>query len=433
MDTKSMKKVCIIGAGASGIAAAKVFKEEGIPYDCYEKGSKIGGLWRYNNDNGHSAAYKSLHINTNKKVMAYSDFPMPEDYPMFPHHSQIVTYFERYAEHFGFLGNITFNTAVSKVNPLKDGSGFEVILEDRSSHFYEYVIVGNGHHWKPKWPKPAFEGVFTGESMHSHSYREVSQLQNKNILIVGIGNSAVDIACEAARLHTGKVTISTRSGAHIVPNWIWSMPLDDLANPLTARLPLWFQRKLLSVTLWLARGRQEDYGVPKPNRPLLSEHPTLSQDLLNIAGRGLVDFKPNISRFEGKSVFFTDGSREEYDLVIFATGYQVSFPFLAHLEEFNVEENQIELFKHVIHPKFDRLLFLGLIQPLGAIMPLAEVQSKWMAKIVNGQYKIPAKDKMLSWIERNRKQMQKRYKKSSRHTLQVDFYKYKGEIIDEIT
>lgn len=428
-----MKKVCIIGAGASGIAAAKVFKEEGILYDCYEKGSKIGGLWRYNNDNGHSAAYKSLHINTNKKVMAYSDFLMPEDYPMFPHHSQIVTYFERYAEHFGFLDNITFNTAVSKVNPLENGSGFEVILEDGSSHFYEYVIVGNGHHWKPKWPKPAFEGVFTGESMHSHSYREVSQLQNKNILIVGIGNSAVDIACEAARLHTGKVTISTRSGAHIVPNWIWSMPLDDLANPLTARLPLWFQRKLLSVTLWLARGRQEDYGVPKPNRPLLSEHPTLSQDLLNIAGRGLVDFKPNISRFEGKSVFFTDSSREEYDLVIFATGYQVSFPFLAHLEEFNVEENQIELFKHVIHPKFDRLLFLGLIQPLGAIMPLAEVQSKWMAKIVNGQYKIPAKDKMLSWIERNRKQMQKRYKKSSRHTLQVDFYKYKGEIIDEIT
>jgi hypothetical protein len=211
------------------------------------------------------------------------------------------------------------------------------------------------------------------------------------------------------------------------------MPLDDLANPLTAKLPLWMQRILLSATLWLARGRQEDYGVPKPNRPLLSEHPTLSQDLLNIAGRGLVDFKPNISHFEGKRVFFTDGSQQEYDLIIYATGYQVSFPFLSHLVEFTITENQISLFKHVVHPKFDKLLFLGLIQPLGAIMPLAEVQSKWIAKIVTGQYKMPSKNSMVNWIESNQKQMQKRYKKSSRHTLQVDFYKYKGEIIDEIT
>ena len=332
-----MKQVCIIGAGSSGITAAKALKEKGISFDCFEKGSKIGGVWRYKNDNGVSSAYKSLHINTNRKVMAYSDFPMPDDYPMFPHHSDIIDYFENYVEHFNLREHITFNTSVIDVVRNADGT-YNVTLDNRQSYDYQYVIVANGHHWNPRFPTPAFKGEFTGEVLHSHYYREAEQVQDKDVLIVGIGNSAVDIACEAARLHTGKVVISTRSGAYITPNWIWSIPFDNLANPLTAKLPLWLQRMLLNTTLWLARGKQEDYGVPKPNRPVLSEHPTLSQDLLNLSGRGLIKFKPNIKEFKGKTVVFEDGTEQSFDMIIYATGYKVTFPFLKHYAEFDVEE-----------------------------------------------------------------------------------------------
>lgn len=427
-----MKKVCIIGAGSTGIVAAKTLKENGIEFDCYEKGSDIGGNWRFNNDNGVSSAYRSLHINTNRRVMAYSDYPMPDDYPMFPHHSHIIKYFEDYVDHFGIRQYITFNTSVEEVTPMPDGT-FSIKLLNGKSIDYQYVIVANGHHWKPRYPTPGFPGGFSGEIIHSHHYKETEQVKDKDVLIVGIGNSAVDIACEAARLHTGKVVISTRSGAYITPNWIWSLPFDDLANPLTAKLPLWLQRKLLAVTLWLARGKQEDYGVPKPKRPLLSEHPTLSQDLLNVAGRGLVSFKPNIKEFTGKTVIFEDGSEQDFDIIIYATGYEVSFPFLNHLPVFDVgETNHIELYRRVVHPEYPNLFFLALIQPLGAIMPLAEVQAKWVAKLINGECKLPSKESMEDSIKQDAEKVKKRYVKSARHTLQVDFHPYKESIEREI-
>jgi len=427
-----MKQVCIIGAGSSGITAAKALKEKGVSFDCFEKGSNIGGVWRFNNDNGLSSAYRSLHINTNRVVMAYSDFPMPDDYPMFPHHSDIIEYFENYVEHFKLYEHITFNTSVTDVIRNLDGS-YKVLLDNRQSFDYQYVIVANGHHWNPRFPTPAFKGKFSGEILHSHHYRESEQLQNKDVLVVGIGNSAVDIACEAARLHTGKVVISTRSGAYITPNWIWSMPFDNLANPLTAKLPLWLQRFLLNTTLWLARGKQEDYGVPKPNRPVLSEHPTLSQDLLNLSGRGLIKFKPNIKEFREKTVIFEDGTEQDFDMIIYATGYKVTFPFLKHYPEFDIEEtNDIRLYKKVIHPDYKNLFFLALIQPLGAIMPLAEIQSKWIAKIIKGESKLPSKEAMQQSIEEDKQKLAQRYKQTPRHTLQVDFFTYKGIIEKEM-
>jgi len=427
-----MKQVCIIGAGSSGITAAKALKEKGITFDCFEKGSNIGGVWRYNNDNGLSSAYRSLHINTNRVVMAYSDFPMPYDYPMFPHHSDIIEYFENYVEHFKLREHITFNTSVTDVIRNSDGS-YKVILDNRQSYDYQYVIVANGHHWNPRFPTPTFKGEFTGEILHSHFYREAEQVQNKDVLVVGIGNSAVDIACEAARQHKGKVVISTRSGAYITPNWIWSMPFDNLANPLTAKLPLWLQRFLLNTTLWLARGKQEDYGVPKPNRPVLSEHPTLSQDLLNLSGRGLIKFKPNINEFRGKTVVFEDGTEQDFDMIIYATGYKITFPFLKHYAEFDIEEtNNIGLYNKVIHPDYKNLFFLALIQPLGAIMPLAEIQAKWIAKIIKGESKLPSKEAMLKTIEVDKQEIAHRYKQTPRHTLQVDFYTYKGIIEKEM-
>ena len=283
------KQVCIIGAGSSGITAAKTLKDNGISFDCFEKGSKIGGNWRYDNDNGLSSAYRSLHINTNRDVMAYSDYFLTRDMPMFPHHSHIVKYFEEYVEHFGLLESITFNNAVLDVTRNENGR-YRVTTEKGEVKDYQSIIVANGHHWNPRYPEPTFPGEFTGESLHVHDYRVPEQIMYKNLLIVGMGNSAVDIACEAAKLHSGRVTISSRSGAYIVPNWFMSMPFDNLANPLTAKLPLVVQRLLLKTSLFLAQGRQEAYGVPLPKRPPLQEHPTLSQELLNLSGRGLIDY-----------------------------------------------------------------------------------------------------------------------------------------------
>ena len=429
-----MKTACIIGAGSSGITAAKALHEQNISFDCFEAGSGIGGNWRFMNDNGMSSSYRSLHINTNRKVMAYADYAMPDHYPMFPHHSNILEYFENYVNHFGFRQHIQFNTKVTTVTKNDDGT-FLVELSNGKTETYQHVLIANGHHWNPRLPEPAFEGTFSGETLHSHFYKTSDQVANKRLLVVGIGNSAVDIACEAARLHTGKVTISTRSGAYIIPNWIWSMPFDDLASPLTAKLPLFLQRVLLRTSLWLARGSQKAYGVPVPKRPVLSEHPTLSQDLLNLTGRGLIQYKGNIKRFEGQNVIFEDGSQEAFDMIVYATGYKVTFPFLKDVsfDDLNIEKtNDLQLYRRVIHPDHENLYFLALVQPLGAIMPLAEVQSKWIAKLISQTCKLPNKADMQADIAKEKQKVIARYSNSPRHTLQVDFHPYRQSVLREI-
>ncbi len=423
-----MQKVCIIGAGASGIAAAKTLHQNGIDFDCFEKGSKIGGLWRYENDNGLSSVYKSLHINTNRDLMAFSDYPMPKDYPMFPHHSLIIDYFEDYVRYFAFGDKITFNTSVVSVSKNTDGS-YHVTTDTGISQDYRAVLVCNGHHWNPRFPSPPFAGNFTGETMHSHYYKTPDIFQGKNVLVVGIGNSAVDIACEAARQYSGKVFISTRSGAYILPNWFWGMPFDKLASPLTSILPFSVQRTLLRLSLWLARGSQENYGVPTPKRKPLSEHPTISQDLLNLTGRGLIKIKPNIKELQCKKVLFDDGTTQDVDLLIYATGYKITFPFFKHesMKTFdNVENNNsLNLYKKMIHPDYAGLYFIGLMQPLGAIMPLSEWQAKWVAQILLGKSIPPSPAEMRHAIEKDKQELQTRYgNHSPRHTLQVDFFSY---------
>jgi cation diffusion facilitator CzcD-associated flavoprotein CzcO len=423
---RSNVKVCIIGAGPSGVTACKILIERGIAYDCFEMGSDIGGVWRFDNDNGRSPAYKSLHINSSKKMTQYSDFPMPDHFPDFPHHTQIYEYLLQYVEHFGLRKHITFQTSVEQVIKQEDNT-YVVKLSNDEQRIYQYVIVANGHHWKPRFPEPPFQGDFSGESMHSHAYRVPDILVGKDVLIVGIGNSAVDIACEAARTYSGKVVISTRSGAYIIPHYLFGRPIGELSKNAPSRLPLWMRRIIFQIVLWLARGNQENYGIPRPSHPILSAHPTVSQDIFSLAGRGRIQFKPDITAFDGREVIFSDGSRQAFDLIIYCTGYKISFPFLGQLlpEWKQIEQtNELPLYKRIIHPEHEGLFFLGLVQPSGAILPTVEAQAAWIAAVIQGQIQVPAKEVMLKDIRQEQEKIQKRFKTSQRHTIQVEFGEY---------
>src|SRR5215475_4359378 len=153
----SSQKVCIIGAGSSGVVAAQVLDARGIPFDCFEKGSQIGGNWRYENDNGMSSAYRSLHINTSRRVMAFKSLPMPDTYPDYPDHFQMAAYFDEVVDRFNLRPRISFGTEVLSVRPASDGAGeWEVTVEGpggRETNTYDAVLVANGHHWDPRWPE----------------------------------------------------------------------------------------------------------------------------------------------------------------------------------------------------------------------------------------------------------------------------------------
>jgi dimethylaniline monooxygenase (N-oxide forming) len=418
----TLPSACVIGAGSSGIAAAKALHERGIPFDCFEKSDRIGGNWVFGNSNGMSSAYRSLHINTSRERMEYSDFPMPKSYPDFPHHTHIAEYFDHYVDHFGFRDRIAFETGVERAERDEEGV-WTITLDSGESRRYDALLVANGHHWDPRWPEPAFPGHFDGTQMHSHYYVENTDFRDKNVLVVGIGNSAMDIAVEASFV-ARKTFLSSRRGAYILPKYLFGRPLDQIGvNAMTPLLPFEFRRAILMAMYRLGVGRVQDYGLPEPDHKLGEAHPTISADFLNRIAHGEMTWRPNVAALEGDSVRFEDGSSEQIDVIVWCTGYKVTFPFFD--EEFiSAPDNDLPLFRRVFKPGVDNLAFIGLLQPLGAIMPLAEAQGRWLASYLRGEYLLPARPEMEADMRRERERMFKRYVASKRHTMQVDFDDY---------
>ncbi len=429
MDTESTARACVVGAGSSGIASCQVLHARGIPFDCFEKGSEVGGNWRYMNDNGMSSAYESLSINTSRRIMEYAAYPMPKSYPDFPTHRQIASYFDAYVDNFGFRDRIRFRTEVTKVERAQ--GGWAVSLDDGTTTTYESVFVANGHHWDARWPEPEFPGEFHGEAIHSHHYKTPEGYEDKNVLVLGIGNSACDIAVETSRV-SRRTFLAMRRGAWIIPKYFGSTPSDELAPEwLSALLPFSVQRSLFMRRILSTNGHPADFGLPTPDHKLGEAHPTISSDLLGRIGHGRVEVKPNIERLEGDSVRFVDGSTEKVDRIVYCTGYRITFPFFDHDLLDPSGDNRIELYRRVVHPDLHGLYFIGLIQPLYAIMPIAERQSEWIADVLEGTVALPGREQMVREIEKDRKAMDRRYVASKRHTIQVDGPPYMRQLARE--
>ncbi len=428
-------RVCVIGAGASGITASKALWDKGVSFDCIEVSDRIGGTWAFGNPNGMSAAYRSLHINTSRQMMAYRDFEMPSDYPDYPHHSLIADYFESYVDHFGFRGRIEFNTAVEHIEPVTPEvagqGGWDVEVSDGSVRHYDSVVVCNGHHWSPRLPNPTFPGTFDGLEMHSHGYIDPTDphdFRGKRVLVVGFGNSAMDIACELSQRGVAeKVVVSTRRGGWVVPHYLLGRPADSFGGKAPRWMPFGLTRAGFELLYRTTVGKVEDFGLPTPDHKIFGAHPTISSEFLPRLGRGDISIKPNIEKLDGSSVHFVDQTSEGFDAIIYCTGYNVEFPFFDR-QLLNPEDNRISLFHRVVPADIRNLYFVGLLQPLGAIMPLAEAQSKWIAELVDGDATLPDEATMQRVIDRDRERIEKRYVKAARHTLQVDFKQYLDDL-----
>jgi dimethylaniline monooxygenase (N-oxide forming) len=420
----------VIGAGSSGIAAAKALHERGIPFDCFEKSDRVGGNWVFANKNGMSSAYRSLHTNTSRDRTQYSDFPMPRSYPDFPHHTQIASYFSDYVEHFGLKDRITFETEVSHAARGEDGV-WTITLDTGFQRRYDALLVANGHHWDPRWPEPAYPGQFDGLQMHSHHFVDVAGWREKNVLVVGMGNSAMDIAVESS-FGARRTLLSARRGAHVLPKYALGRPIDQIAvSPLTPLVPFRARQAFFRGVYRLVVGQVERYGLPAPDHRLLESHPTLSSDFLGRIAQGEITWKPGVVGLAGDRVRFTDGSEEPVDVIVWCTGYKVTFPFFD--EGFiSAPDNELLLYRRVFRGGVDNLFFIALLQPLGATMPLAEAQGRWIAAYLRGEYHLPPPAEMEAEMRRDRERLRRRYVASKRHTMEVDFDDYLYALRKEI-
>ena len=353
--------------------------------------------------------------------MQYSDFPMPESYPDFPHHTQIAAYFDDYVDHFGLRELITFNTGVRHASRAGDGT-WTVELEDGEQRTYAALLVANGHHWDARWPEPPFPGAdgFSGLQLHAHSYVDNSIFAGRSVVVLGMGNSAMDIAVESSYV-ARNTYLAARSGVWIVPKYLFGKPADQLRND--PRVPFKVRQRFVHQLLRTYSGPPERYGLPKPDHRFGEAHPTVSGRILDRIQHGTITPKPNIERFEGSQVRFVDGTAVEADVVVYCTGYKISFPFFDE-DLISAPENRIELFRRVFHPEIPNVFFIGLLQPLGAIMPLSEAQGAWVGDYLTGDYALPSHEQLVGDIAADQAAMRARYVTSKRHTIQVDFDDY---------
>ncbi len=422
-----LPSVCVIGAGVSGLTACKALADFGVPHTCFEASDEVGGNWYFENPNGTSSAYRSLHIDISKPSISFRDFPMPDRYPDYPHHTHIFEWLRDYADAFALRDRIRFNTRVQRAERGPAG-GWQITLEDGEQEYFDALLVCNGHHWDPRFPD--FPGSFDGPQIHSHDYIDPStplDLYGKRVLVVGIGNSAVDIVSELGRKAVSDtVFLSTRSSAYVVPKYIFGKPADQVVktNP---RVPIGPQRRLAGVLPRIFSGRMEDFGLPTPNHRFLDAHPTVSSELLGRLGSGDAVAKGDVAELLGDRVRFADGSVEPVDAIVYATGYNVNFPFFDP-EFLSAPENVLPLYKRMLKPGLDDLAFIGLGQPIPTIFPFSELQSKLAARWLSGDWAPPPQPEMEAEIVRDDAFHTGHFINKPRHTMQLEWYGFQHEL-----
>ncbi|MBN9669608.1 flavin-containing monooxygenase [Roseibium aggregatum] len=355
-------KVAIIGGGPTGIGVARELIEGGIEVDLYEAEADFGGVWNAEAPCGRT--YESLHLISPKFNTQVADFPMPEDYPPYPNHRQMLAYIRSYAKAFGVYERAHFNAAVESLTP--EGDGWRLETCAGHSEVYPLVVVCNGLQRVPRYPAEALPGWFSGEIMHACDYKSADRLKGKRVLVVGGGNSGCDIAVDAIRTAEA-VFHSTRRGYYYQPKFIYGKPtpqwMMELGNKFATKEET---LAYIEEVFKLAGYDGTDYGLPAPDYPLDGAHPVMNSLLLYHIGHGDVTPKGDIEGFDGSTVCFVDGSSEEIDTILYATGYSRDFPFLdSSLLEWKGDIP--DLFLHSTPRNHDNILFMGFINAAGGL------------------------------------------------------------------
>ncbi|CAG8544394.1 11638_t:CDS:2 [Dentiscutata heterogama] len=441
----SKPQVAIIGAGPTGLTSIKQCIADNLEPVCFEATSYTAGLWRYTeineeNNDPHSSCYNSVVINTSKEIMSFSDFPISRDWPYYLHNKLVAKYFDMYAEKFQLIPHIKFSTTVLNLTILPDkrwNVRYITKGEEETEQVFDYVMVCTGHHRYPRLPNYQGMDQFQGKQIHSHFYRVPSDFANKRVVIVGCGNSGMDISVELSGV-ASQVYVCTRRGTlpWILPRLLRGKPIDHHNSRFyTTWLPLFIKDYFTKRTVKTTIGPSPIPDLEPKTNPSNS-HPTLKTNFYDCLSNGTIIVKPNIFRLnKDNSIEFIDKTKvENIDAIIYATGYKIEFPFLNSevvnggdeiLKMFDEEyrENLVWLYKRMFPPKYPNIAFLGLVQLIGAIFPLSEMQARYVTSLITGHIPThPPISKMYKEIQEHQASLQKRYYTSARHTIQGDYF-----------
>lgn len=426
---RPVQRVAVLGAGAAGLSAARYLLARDHEVTIFEKGSRVGGLWVYDNDNGLSAAYRSLHINSEPRVTHYRDYPFPTGTPLFPSHWDVARYLEDFSRETGVVKHIRFNAHVVAVQPVDDspGHGWRVRLEGGEEQPFDSVVVATGHQGVPR--HPPFAREFDGEYLHSHSYRRPDAYADKRVLVVGVGNSGLDIAADVCT-RAAKTIVSARSPVLIMPRMLFGVPSARVLGALNRPFIPWpVQRAVMRAISRAMHGPMEQWGFRTPKT---RTHPASNATFMSHVAYRKIDVRPGVSRVAGKEVHFDDGTVETVDTIIAATGYLIHLPFLPP-DVSPVVGDRVDLYRRVVHPEWPGLYFIGFFNVSGgANISMMDVQSEWMAALVSGEVAPPDVETMRRRIREDHAFVARRYPGTPRYGLELEPRRYRQQIAEEM-
>lgn len=378
------RRYCIIGAGYTGLAVAKAYTDLGLDYDHVEATAAIGGNWSH-------GVYDSTYLISSKGVTEYPDYPMPEGYPDFPSAAQMRDYLRSFAAEFGLDRRIEFDTLVTDVAPLDEAglAGWRVEFADGTVREYDGVVVANGHYRDVNIP--SYPGEFTGKQIHSKDYKRPADLDGPRVLVVGAGNSGCDLAVEAA-VTFGNAEISLRRSYWFIPKYVLGIPSGNF-DVGSVPVPRLVQEAIFRSLVTIGMGRYESFGLAKPQHRIFDQDLVVNQQLPYFLKHGRITVRPEIARFDGRTVHFTDGTSAGYDTIVWATGFKTTFPFLRDgLLEW--QNGQPRLVSHTFAPGLANLYFAGLVAPRSGAGMLLMNSSRLLAEaaLLQQQLRTPVGD-----------------------------------------
>lgn len=370
--------VCIIGAGPAGLAAARALRERGVSYVHLERNSGVGGLWDIEAPGG--PMYESAHFISSKTKSGFSGYPMPDSFPDYPSHRNVLAYLRDFADAYGLTDQIEFRAGVAEVRRV--GSTWAVIRTDGTKTEHESVIVCTGSQWHPF--TPGIHGDFTGEVRHTVTYRRPDEFAGRRVLIVGGGNSGCDIACDAART-AEYAAISMRRGYWFIPKHVFGRPSDVIGGK-GSFLPKPVERGILQPLLKLLTGDPTRLGLQKPDHRLFETHPVLNSQLFHYLQHGDITARPGIDHADGHTITFTDGTSDEFDLVMMATGYRHRVPVA---QQYFGNEQHPDLYLSCISREYPGLYGIGFTETNSGAYQLFDRQAHLIASYLQDQVQNP--------------------------------------------
>jgi len=393
-----MQKVAVIGAGPAGLVTARYLKSEGLEPVVFEQGSRIGGQWSA--DPGHSGVWPAMRTNTSRIMTAFSDLPHDAGTPTYPTNEVMGEYLERYAEMFELTRRIRLKTPVRELR--RDANGW-IVRTDAGEERFDQVVVATGRYHKPAIPDvrglPSFSG--TAGVNHTFSYKRPEDYRGLRVLVGGCAISSVEIASDLANLGAKRVVLTNRRQRYVLPKLVCGVPLDHVAFTRFSALskesfPMAVVGDRFKQFVLMAAGSPEQFGAPKPADDVFEAGVTMSQYFLPLVAEGRIFIKPWIESVDGKTVRFIDGTAEDFDGIVFGTGYHLDLPFLGDdlRQTLDIDARHIDLYHFTFHPELQGLAFAGLYEQIGPYYPVLELQARWIAYTMSGAIAAPSKEEL---------------------------------------